>query len=94
MVGTPRLLTTFGNAETCGQCVERLEAELTLHLTLVLGQDLGAELLLEVLADHPYNLTKTCLDGIVNTIVHDGLAIGAQTVKLLQATITATHACS
>ena len=91
MVCTPWLLTTFGYAEALGQCVECLEAKLALYLTLVLRQNLGAELLLEILTDNPYNLAKACLNGIVNTIIHDGLAIGAQTVELLQATITATH---
>ena len=94
MIGAPRLLTTLGNRESCGQCVECLETELTLHLALVLRENLGAELLFEILADNPYYLTKTCLNGVVDTIIHDGLAIGAQTVELLQATIAATHTSS
>ena len=91
MVCAPRLLAPLRNRESCGQCVECLETQLTLHLTLVLREDLGAELLFKVLADNPYYLTKTCLNSVVDTIVHDGLAVRAQTVKLLQATITATH---
>ena len=93
MVRTPWLLTSFGNLEAIRQCIQSLEAQLALHLTLVFREDLSAELFLEILADNPHNLTESCLNGIIDTIVHNGLAIGAQTVKLLQATITATHAC-
>ena len=61
-------------------------------MTLILRENLRTELLLEILADYPYNLAESCLNGIVDTIVHNGLTVGAQTVKLLQAAVTAAHA--
>ena len=77
MIGTPRLLPTLGNRKACGERIEALEAQLAGNLVLVLGENLLAELLLEVLTDHPYYLAESCLNGIVDTIVHDGLTIGA-----------------
>ena len=93
MVCTPRLLTAFGNVEALGQGIKALETELTGYVSLILGEDLGTELFLEIFADDPYNLAESGLDGIVDTIVHDGLAVRTQTVELLQAAVTATHTC-
>ena len=83
MIGAPGLYATFGNLEACGQGVEGLEAEFAGHLTLVLGEDLSAELLLEVLADDPHDFAESSLDGVVDTIVHDSLAVWTQTIELL-----------
>ena len=94
MVGTPGLLTTLRNGEALGQCVKCLETQLTLHLTLIFGKNLRAELLLKILTNDPYYLAKASLNGIINTIVHNGLTIGAKPVELLQTTITASHTCS
>ena len=93
MVGSPGFLATFRYAESFGQGIEALETEFAGDMSLVFGEDLCTELLFEVLTDHPYDLTESCLDGIVDTIIHDGLAVGAQAVELFQATIAATHAC-
>ena len=93
MVCTPRLLTAFGNVEALGQGIKALETELTGYVSLILGEDLGTELLLEILTDYSYDLAESGLDGIVDTIIHDGLSIGAQTIELLQAAITAAHTC-
>ena len=84
MVGSPGLYTTFWSLEALGQCVECLEAQFAGYVTLIFGQNLGAELLLEILTDHPHDFAESSLDGVVDTIVHDGLAVGAQTVELLQ----------
>ena len=91
VVGAPRLLTALRYAESLWQCIECLEAELTLYLTLVLSEDLRTELLLEILTDNPYDLAEASLNGIVNTVIHDGLAVRTQTVELFQAAVTATH---
>ena len=94
MIGSPWLHASFRNAESLGQCIERLEAEFAGNLTFILGEDLGAELLLEVLADNPDDAAKASLDGVVDAIVHDGFTIGAQPVKLFQTTVAAAHAGS
>ena len=51
------------------------------------------ELLEEVLADDIDDPAETGLYGVVDGIVDDGLAIGAQSVHLLEAAIAAAHAC-
>ena len=94
MVGAPRLYTTFRNSESLRQGIETLEAQFTRNLILIFRQDLRTELLFEVLADYPYHFTESGLDGVVDTIVHDGLAIRSQTIELLQSAITASHASS
>ena len=81
MVGTPGLDTTFGHAKVFGQGIETLETEFAGDMTFVLGEDLCAELLFEVLSDNPDNLAEASLDGIINTVIHDGLSVGAKTVR-------------
>jgi hypothetical protein len=75
MVGAPRLLTAFGNGESFGQCIQTLEAEFAGYVSLVLRQYLGTELLFEILADYPYNLAESCLDSIVDAVIHDTLSL-------------------
>ena len=91
MVGTPRFGTALGNGISLRDLVETLEDELAGDMTLIFGKDLLAEILFEILADHPDDLAKTGLDGVIDTVVHDRLAVGAQTVQLFQTTITAAH---
>ena len=93
MIGTPRLLTTLRDAEPCRQGIKCLEAQFAFHLTFIFREYLLTELIFKVLTDDPYYLAKASLDGIVDGIVHDGLTVGAQTVELLQAAVTASHAC-
>ena len=59
--------------------------------TRVLGFDGGFHIGLEILADDIDHFAKPRLDGVMNGIVDDGFAMGAQTVHLLQAAITAAH---
>ena len=94
MIGAPGLYTTFWNLKSLGQVVDTLEAELARHMTFVFRKNLGAELLLEVLTDHPYYLTKTSLNGVIYRIIHDGLPVGSQTIQLLQSAIAASHSSS
>ena len=63
-------------------------------MALVLREDFLAELILEILADNENDLTKTSLNSIVDTVVHNSLTIRAQTIELFQTTITATHTSS
>ena len=60
-------------------------------MTFVLAHHLLAEVFLEVLANDKDQLAETGVDGIINGVVHDCFTIGAQTVHLLQASITAAH---
>ncbi len=91
MVGSPRLGAAFGYGVALGKLVEALENELAGDFSLVLGEYFFAEILFEILADYPNNLAETSLNRIIDAVVHDGLAVGTQTVQLLQATVTATH---
>ena len=93
MVGTPRLLSASRNGKSLGQGVYRLEAYFSRDVPLVFRQNLIAKVLLKILADYKYNLTKSGLNGIINRIIHDGFTIRAQSVKLFQPTVAASHAC-
>ena len=94
MVGTPRLGAAFGNAVALRNLVKALEDDLAGNMSLILRENLLAEVLLKVLADNPYNLAEASLDSIVDAVVHDRLTIGTQSVKLFQTTVTAAHAGS
>jgi len=94
VVGAPRLLTAFGNGEALWQSVEALKTELAGNMTLVLGENLSAELLLEIATDNPYNLAEASLNGIVDAVVHDALSLRTECVELLQAAIATTHTSS
>ena len=94
MVRTPRFLTTFWALETFRESIDALEAKLTRNSALIFGKNLCAELLFEILADDPDDFSESCLNGIINTIIHDSLAVWAQTIKLLQTTISASHTSS
>ena len=94
VVRAPGLLAAFGNGEAFGQSVEALEAEFAGDVTLVLGEDLCAELLFEVVADDPYYFAKAGLNSVVDAIVHDALTLRAECVELLEATVAASHTCS
>ena len=62
-------------------------------MALILAEHLVAEVLLEVFADDEDQFAKTGVDGVVDGVVHDGFAVGAETVKLFQAAVTAAHTC-
>ena len=63
-------------------------------MIFVFRKNLGAEISLKILTNYKYNFPKSTTNGIVNRIVHDGFAMRAKTIKLLQSTITAAHAGS
>ena len=77
-----------------GEGVEALEDELCGDVALILGEDLLAKLLLEVLSDDEDDLAKSRLDGVVYGVVHDGFTIGSKSVELLQPAVAATHSGS
>ena len=62
-------------------------------MTLVLAQNLLAELLLEVASDDPYNLSESGLDSVIDAVVHDTLALRTQCVQLLETAVAASHTC-
>ena len=60
-------------------------------MSFVFGEHFVAEILLKGFADNEDDFAKACLNGIIDGIIHDGLTIGTQTVKLFQTSIAATH---
>ena len=80
MIGTPRFRAALRNRIAIRNLVEALEHKLTGDMTLIFGKDLLAEVLLKILTDHPDNLAETSLNGIIDAVVHDRLAVWAQTV--------------
>ena len=94
VVGAPRLLTAFWNGKAFWQSIEALEAEFAGNVTLVLGENLCAELLLEVTTDNPYNLAEAGLNSIIDAVVHNALSLRTKCVELLEAAIAASHTSS
>ena len=92
MIGTPGLRPLLGDLVGVGDLIHALEDQLHRDQSVVLGDDLLSEGLLEVSADHEDHLAKSCPDGIVDGVVHDGLAVRAETVDLLKAAIAGSHA--
>ena len=56
------------------------------------GEDL-AELLFERVADDENDLAETGADGVVDRIIYDGLVVRADSVHLLERTVTGAHTC-
>ena len=92
VVRAPRLGAPLRAGEALGQGVERLEHQLAGDVPLVLGDDFLAEVPLEVLADDKHQLAEAGVDGVVDGVVHDGLAVRTQSVQLLQSAVAASHA--
>ena len=94
MVGTPGLSPLLGDLVGVGDLVHALEDQLYRDQPVVLGDDLLPKRLLEVPADDEDHLAKSCLDGVIDRVVHNGLPVGAETVDLLQTSIAGAHAGS
>ena len=64
-----------------------------LYQSLVFLQDYVAEILVEVMSYDKDNLSKSCSDCVIHRVVHNGLAVRADFVQLLQSSVAASHAC-
>ena len=93
MVRSPGLGAVRRAGESFGQCIEALEYQFAGNVAFILGEHNAAEVVFEVLADNEYQLAEAGVDGVVDGVVHDGFAVGAETVKLFQAAVTAAHTC-
>ena len=60
-------------------------------MSLILLKYFFAEVLFKILSDYEYYLAESSLYGIVDGIVHDGLAVGSESVELFQTAVTASH---
>ena len=94
MVGSPRLYTVGGAGEPLWKGIEALEAQLYGHMALVLAENLLAEILFRVLADYENDFAKSSLYGVVDGVVHYGLSVWSETIKLFQTAVTASHSGS
>ena len=63
-------------------------------MAFVLGENDFAEVVFEVFTNDKHEFAKAGVDGVVDGVVHDGFAVGAELVKLLEAAVTAAHAGS
>ena len=75
VVGAPGFLATFGNTETFGQCINALKNQFGRNMPFIFRQHLLTKLVFKVFANDEHNLAKSCLNGIVNRIIHDGFAV-------------------
>ena len=93
MVRTPRLCASLRACESFGESVDALEHQLARDVTLILREHDTTEVVLKVLADYEDQLAEASVDGVVDAVVHDGLAVRAELVQLLEAAVTAAHSC-
>jgi len=61
---------------------------------LIFRKNLLAESVLEIVTYYKNNFTETGVKGIIDRVVHNGLTMRANAVKLFKASITAAHAGS
>ncbi len=94
MVGTPWFCAVCRASVALGQRVKALEHNFNRYVTFVFGQYFFAEVLLEVFAYYENNLAESGVYGIVDRIVHDGFAVGSESVKLFETSVAAAHAGS
>ena len=91
---TPGLGATGRQGESSGERVEFLEGELDGDAALKAAADGVAEGLFDVFADDENDFAETGAQGVVDGVVHDGLAAGTDRIDLLQSAIAAAHAGS
>ena len=91
MIRTPRLGTAFRAGEAFGQVVDGLEHQFAGDVSLILGNNLLAEVLFKILADDKDQFAEAGAQGVIDGIVHDGLTVGTQSVELLQPAVAAAH---
>ena len=80
VIGTPGFRAALRNRVALRNLVEALEHEFAGNMSLIFRKDLLAEVLLKILTDHPNDLAEACLNSIIDTVVHNGLAVWPQTV--------------
>ena len=90
LAGAPGLGASLGHGETGGHILQRLEGVSRFHAQRFAGgldavADGLLEGLLDVVTDDEDDLVKAGLDGIVDGIVHDDLAVGADSRQLFDA---------
>lgn len=93
VVRTPWLGASFGADEALGQVVDRLEDHLDGDVVFVFGEDLRAKIRFEILADDEDHLAEAAADGVEDRVIHDRLAVGAETVQLFETAVARAHAC-
>ncbi len=89
----PRFCPSLRHFEALRNLVKFLEHVINRRVLLESGADGVLEWLFDVLADHEHNFSKTRAQGVKNRVVHQGLATRAYRINLLQAAVTAAHAC-
>lgn len=93
MVGAPRLDAASGDREASGEAVEFLKDIIDSDTVAeMLGIDFCLKFLFERVTDDEDDLAETGADGIVDAIIHNNFAVGADAVQLFEATVAAAHA--
>ena len=92
VVGAPGLGAFRVERTAFRHFVYRLEAHFAGHFVCIFGQHFLTEVRLEILTDDEDDLAEPCAQGVKNTVVHDGLAVRAESVKLFESAVAASHA--
>ncbi len=75
-----------------GKLVECLKNDFGGYDTFVFTEYFFAEIFFEILADDEYDFSESGFDCVVDGIIHDCLAVWAETVELFETAVTAAHA--
>ncbi len=93
-VGGAEGFGAVGGADVGGREVGAvLECELDVRPALVFAGDVVAEDLFEVFADDEDDVGEAGLEGVVDGVVHEGFAVGADGFDLFESAEAAAHAC-
>lgn len=92
VVGTPRFGAFGGTGVSFGKFVGRLENDFNGYMALVFSEDFFTEVVLKVFTYYENDFTEAGAYGVVDGVVHDGFAVGAELVELFKTAVTATHA--
>ncbi|MPM74990.1 hypothetical protein SDC9_121980 [bioreactor metagenome] len=93
VIGTPRLHPVGMEGKTFRQHIQLLEHQFYRYFLLIFTDDLFPEIIFKRLPDHKNQLSEAGIHCVINRIVHNGLAVGAQSVELFQPSVTTSHSC-
>ena len=92
MACAPGLDAAFGNGVAIGQIIQLLKSVVYLQLLFQPGAHHFLEIFFNGVLDDKDDLFKAGAHGVVDGVVQNDLAVGADGIDLLQSAVTGTHA--
>lgn len=91
MICTPWFYTTFRTSISGRKVIKCLEYHFYRNMIFIFTKNDLTEIFFEIFTDYEYNLTESATDSIEDRIIHNCFSTWAKSVKLLKATVTASH---